>query len=193
MRKKTRKDAPKKLLSEKVDEDEEGSVSNGLGELELSLLGDVQSLEIFLLLVELGVLVLLPGSGNEDLVSSNVSGGRVMSTVRDPPRVVWDSKSRVKNPSDSVVDGLKSGRGRKGREVRRVRERRRVGRDGTDLRGREGLMSTLVSDDPETSGDETSPEPVDVPEGERESLRRTRREASGSLRLELRLALAKSP
>jgi len=31
----------------------------------------------------------------------------VVSAVRDPPRVVGDSKSRVNDPSDGVVDSLK--------------------------------------------------------------------------------------
>lgn len=57
--------------------------------------------------IELGVLELAPGSSDEDLISSSVSTGSVMSSVRDPPRVVRDHPDRVKNPSDEVVVSLR--------------------------------------------------------------------------------------
>jgi hypothetical protein len=50
--------------------------------------------------------MLVSGSRNEDLISGEVAGSGVMSTVRDSPAVVRDADGRVKNPSDSIVDGL---------------------------------------------------------------------------------------
>jgi hypothetical protein len=46
------------------------------------------------------------GPGDKDLVSGKVTGGSVVLSVRDPPRVVWDEEDRVENPSDKVVDAL---------------------------------------------------------------------------------------
>jgi len=106
-RREKRANEPEKLLEQEVDEDEERSVSDSLSQLELSLLGDVETLDVLLGLVEFGVVQLIPGSGNEDLVSSDVTGSSVVSTVRDPPGVVRNSESRVNDPSDRVVDGLK--------------------------------------------------------------------------------------
>lgn len=54
------------LLGEKVDEDEQGSVTDSLGELVLSLLGNVEALNVLLGLVKSGVLELVSGSRNED-------------------------------------------------------------------------------------------------------------------------------
>lgn len=129
------------LLSDQVDHDVKRSVSDSLGELGLLLLGDVHAINVFLCLVERGVAMLVSGSRNEDLISGEVAGSGVMSTVRDSPAVVRDADGRVKNPSDSIVDGSGGG---------------------------ERLVPALVSDDPETSTGETSGEPVSVPEGEGE-------------------------
>ena len=104
---KREKNAPEELLEQEVDEDEKRSVSDSLSQLELSLLGNVETLDVLFVLIELGVIQLIPRSGNEDLVSSDMTGSSVVSAVRDPPRVIGDSKSRVNDPSDGVVDSLK--------------------------------------------------------------------------------------
>ena len=49
---------------------------------------------------------LLSGLGHKDLISGQVAGSGMVSTVRDSPRVVRNQKCRVDEPSDSVVDGL---------------------------------------------------------------------------------------
>lgn len=46
------------------------------------------------------------GPGDKDLVSGKVTGGSVVLSVRDPPRVVWNEEDRVENPSNKVVDAL---------------------------------------------------------------------------------------
>jgi len=81
------------LLSEEGEEDDDGRVVDGLDELGLPLLGDVEPVDVLLGLVEGRVGHLLSSSRNEDFVSILVTGSGVMSTVGDPPGVVRDSKS----------------------------------------------------------------------------------------------------
>lgn len=82
---------------------------------------------------------LLTGTGNEDLVTGQVTGGGVVAGVRDSPRVVRNEKGRVKNPADGVVEGLA---------------------------GAEALVTALVSNDPDTGEDHTLENPVGGPGGE---------------------------
>lgn len=97
---------PEELLGEEVDQDEERCVANGLLQLELPGLGDVEAFDVLGRFVKLGVLELIAGPGHEDFVTSEMSSGSVVTAVRDPPRVVRDGQSRVQDPSDGVVDGL---------------------------------------------------------------------------------------
>lgn len=88
--------------------------------------------------------MLLARARNKDLIAVDVTGRGVVPAMRDAPGVVRDAESRVEDPSNGVVDRLALG---------------------------ETLMTALMSDDPEAGAGEAGPEPKDVPEGERESLR----------------------
>lgn len=125
----------------------------------------LQTEEILLGRVKLGVLELVPGSSDEDLVSSSVSTSSVMSSVRNPPRVVGDHPDRVKDPSDKVVVSLEE------TKVSNARGQAVFSRSSfvpsssrTDLVLGEGSVTALVSEDPKTHSDASGGEPVDVPE-----------------------------
>lgn len=81
--------------------------------------------------------VLLTGTREENHVTLHVSRSFVVLAVGDFPGEVWHQQSRVAEPSDGVIERLA---------------------------GREGLMSTLVSQDPQTSGEEALHDGVDTPE-----------------------------
>jgi hypothetical protein len=118
------------LLDYQVSQDDDRSIANSVLQFLLPLLADGNTLVLSLLL-DLGNSQLGPGSGNKDLIPGDVTGSGVVTTVRDPPRVVRDQEGRVQDPSYRVVDGLGLG---------------------------EGLVTTLVSDDPETGTEETEEE-----------------------------------
>lgn len=94
------------LLSEQVSHHEKWGIADGLGKFELSSLGDVEAFDILFALIESGVAMLVSGAGNENLITSEVTGSSVMSAMRDSPAVVRNTNGRMKNPSNSVVDGL---------------------------------------------------------------------------------------
>lgn len=79
---------------------------------------------------------LATGLGDKDLILGHMASCLVMLRVRDSPRVVRDQQERVQDPADSVVKSLG---------------------------GREGLMSALVSENPDTSADNALKNPVDRP------------------------------
>jgi hypothetical protein len=79
----------------------------------------------------------LASLGEEDHIALHVTSGLVVLAVGDLPREVWDEKSRVKDPADSVVKGLG---------------------------GREGLVTTLVSNDPQTGTEQALEDGVEGPE-----------------------------
>lgn len=83
-------------------------------------------------------LALRKSTGNEDFVASQVSGSGVVLGVRDTPRVVRYENERVKEESDGVVEGL---------------------------RGRESLVTTFVTENPNTSHNPTLDSPVQGPRG----------------------------
>lgn len=93
--------------------------------------------------------VLITGLGNEDHVASKVTGSLVVLAVGDLPREVGDQQERVADPADGVVQ---------------------------DLGGREGLVTTLVGQDPNTGTDETLDDGIQSPEDD------TGRKAGNSLR-----------
>lgn len=70
-----------KLLGGEVEENDERSIVDGLEKLGLPLLSHVESVNVLLGLIEGGVVELLSGSRDEDLVSSEVASRGVM-----PPR-----------------------------------------------------------------------------------------------------------
>jgi len=74
--------------------------------------------------------------GKEDHIALHVTGGLVVLAVRDLPREVGDEKSRVENPTDGVVKGLG---------------------------GREGLVTTLVGNDPQTGAEQALEDGVEGP------------------------------
>lgn len=82
--------------------------------------------------------VLLTGLRDEHHVTGDVTGGLVVLAVGDLPREVGDQQERVTDPANGVVQGL--------------------GR-------REGLVTALVGQDPETGTDETLNNGVDSPKG----------------------------
>lgn len=94
------------LLSEQVSHHEKWGIADGLGKFELSSLGDVEAFDILFALIESGVAMLVSGAGNENLITSEVTGSSVMSAMRDSPAVVRNTNGRMKNPSNGVVDGL---------------------------------------------------------------------------------------
>jgi len=116
------------LVHHHVEELEERRIFNSLSELGLSESGDVDTLDL-LVLLDSGVTQLRSSSGNKDLVSGHVASSGVVLTVRDSPRVVGNKEDRVQDPSNSVVDVLA---------------------------GRVTLVTTLVSNDPKTGTKETS-------------------------------------
>lgn len=67
---------------------------------------DLLDTQELLIIFGSGVTELGSRSGNKDLISGQVTGSGMVLTVRDSPRVVWDEKDRVENPSDKVVDAL---------------------------------------------------------------------------------------
>lgn len=79
-------------------------VFQSLSKLVLSEFGDVDTGK--LLVKDSWKTKLLSGLGHKDLISGQVAGSGMVSTVRDSPRVVRNQKCRVDEPSDSVVDGL---------------------------------------------------------------------------------------
>lgn len=80
---------------------------------------------------------LIPGLGDENHVTSNVTGGLVVLSVRDLPREVRDEQGRMTDPANSIVQPL--------------------GR-------REGLVTTLVSQHPDTRPEHTLDNGVQPPE-----------------------------
>jgi len=91
---------------------------------------------------------LASGLGDEHLITGQVTGGGVVSTVRDSPRVVRDEESRVDDPASSVVDGLGRGVGLVTSLVA-----------ACQLRVRNDVRKNLP-DDPKTGADETGAEHV---------------------------------
>lgn len=83
--------------------------------------------------------------GDENHVTSDVTSGLVVLSVGDLPREVRDEQSRVADPTDSVVQPL--------------------GR-------RERLVTTLVSQNPDTGTEETLKNSVQAPQGKPERVRR---------------------
>lgn len=81
--------------------------------------------------------LLLAGTGHKDHVALHVAGGLVVLAVGILPGEVGDEQGRVKNPASDVVD---------------------------EVGIREGAVSALVGNDPETSAKETLEEGVDSPE-----------------------------
>jgi hypothetical protein len=79
----------------------------------------------------------LTGLGKEDHVALHVTSGLVVLAVRDLPREVRDEKSRVENPANGVVEGLG---------------------------GREGLVTTLVCNNPKTGTEQALEDGVEGPE-----------------------------
>lgn len=79
----------------------------------------------------------LTSLGEEDHVALHVTGGLVVLAVRDLPREVGDEESRVENPANGVVKSLG---------------------------GREGLVTTLVGNDPETGTEQALEDGVEGPE-----------------------------
>ena len=136
----------KGLLEDGTPERRDGRLGEGVTELGLaegrngktSLLGELG-----------GEAALLAGLGDEDLVTGEVAGRGVVATVGDAPRVVRNEKSRVEDPTNSVVDRL---------------------------RGREGLVAALVGNDPDTSGGERAGNSISGVEHNLRSLVGDRRE-----------------
>ncbi len=93
-----------KLSNEKVVACHEGRVFQSLSELFLSEFGNVDTGK--LLILSSRETEFLSGLGDEDLISGQVAGSGMVSTVRDSPRVVRNQQGRVDEPSNSVVDGL---------------------------------------------------------------------------------------
>lgn len=81
--------------------------------------------------------VLFASAWDEDHITLHVAGGLVVLAMADLPAEVWNEKSRVADPPHSVVEGLA---------------------------GREGLVATLVSKDPEASTEKTLHDSVGSPE-----------------------------
>lgn len=75
--------------------------------------------------------------GEEDHVALHVASSLVVLAVRDLPREIGDEKSRVENPANGVVKSLG---------------------------GREGLVTTLVGNDPQTGTEQTLEDGVECPE-----------------------------
>lgn len=82
--------------------------------------------------------VLLTGLGDEDHVAGQVTGGLVVLAVGDLPGEVGDEQERVADPANGVVQ---------------------------DLGGGEGLVTTLVGQNPHAGADETLHDGVQGPEG----------------------------
>ena len=82
---------------------------------------------------------LVTGLGDEDHVAGNVTGGLVVLAVRDLPGEVRNQQQRVTDPTNSVVQ---------------------------DLGGREGLVTTLVSQNPDTGSNHTLDNSVQGPQGD---------------------------
>jgi hypothetical protein len=82
---------------------------------------------------------LLAGFGDKDLILGHVSSRSVMLCVRDAPGVVRDTETRVKKPSDGVVDRFAL---------------------------TESLVSTFVCNDPKAGCNQTSCESVCTPQRE---------------------------
>jgi hypothetical protein len=66
-----------------------------------------------------------------------MASGSMVLGMGDTPRVVWDTKGGMENPANCVVDGLGL---------------------------REGLVTALVSNNPDTSGEQASEEGVESPQ-----------------------------
>jgi hypothetical protein len=81
--------------------------------------------------------VLLAGLGVEDHVPLDVGGGLVVLAVGDLPAEVGHEEGRVEEPAGGVVD---------------------------DARGREGLVTALMGDDPEAGAEEALEDAVQTPE-----------------------------
>lgn len=81
--------------------------------------------------------IFFPGLGNEDHITSEVTGGLVVLAVGDLPGEVRDEQKGVADPSDSVVQ---------------------------DLGRRESLMTALVCQNPNTSTDQTLNDGVKSPQ-----------------------------
>lgn len=81
--------------------------------------------------------IVLAGLGDEDHITGKVTGGLVVLAVGDLPREVRDQQKGMADPADSVVQ---------------------------DLGGREGLVTTLVGQDPDTGTDETLDDGVQGPQ-----------------------------
>ena len=86
----------------------------------------------------------LTGLGDEDHVTLHVAGGLVVLAVADLPAEVRDEKSRVAEPTNEVVQSLAVG---------------------------EGLVTTLMGKNPETSTDKTLDDGVESPESPTSTVR----------------------
>ena len=97
------------LSDEKVEADHNRRVLNSLSELLLTELGNVDTKD--LVLVGGAETDLASGLWDEDFVAGKVTGGGVVTTVGDPPRVVRDKQHGVDDETNGVVDLLGRGVG----------------------------------------------------------------------------------
>ena len=94
------------LTDEQVEADHDRRVLESLTELVLTELGKVDT-EEFTLLLDGAELHSASGLGDKDFITSEMSGGGVVTAVGDSPRVVGDKEHRVDDQTDGVVDGLR--------------------------------------------------------------------------------------
>ena len=87
------------LLNEEIVEAVDGSV--------LEELLQVGSVDLDGFSLSFGSNFLGRGRGNEDFLSSHVSGSGVVLGVGDSPRVVGDEDEGVENESDGIVEGFR--------------------------------------------------------------------------------------
>lgn len=118
-------------------ESADGRVTQSFPEFVHHLLADRSALELLVGRIQRRKTKESAGLGDKDLILGQMAGGSVVLAVSDAPRMKWDTESRVKDPTNGIIDkfGL-----------------------------RKGLVTAFMGNDPKAGRDETSPETIQRPE-----------------------------